>query len=352
MAKSQKQLNIRRTFRRIDFRERVIIENRYCIDKRRISEIARELNRPTSTIIREIDDKPRIGRGRYSADIMQSRVEVTRKKQGRKSKFNYEPLKKYVAEKLKIGWSPEQISIRLPIECRDDNKMRISYEAVYEYIYSQIYRKGNGQVKPNSEDLRKYLARRHHRRQKKGLRRVQKLEREDILPSIELRPKEVEERKEIGHWEGDTLVSKKGEERIKSINERMSGVAFFKKTINGTSASCNQAIIDRLKVVPSEYLKTLTQDRGFENFNFKTIEKELGLFCFFAHPYCSHERGSNENTNGLFRRYFPKGTDFGKITDDQISKVEYLINSRPRKRFGGLTPYEVFYQITGVALDS
>jgi len=352
MAKSQKQLNKRRTFRRIDFRERVIIENRYCADRKKIGEIAKELGRPISAINREIGDRPRIGRGGYSADRAQEGVELRRKNQGRKSKFNYESLKKYMINKLKLGWSPEQISIRLPIEYPSDKKMRVSYEAIYEHIYSQIYRHGNGQVKPECEDLRKYLARRHNTRQKKGFRKARKLERADVLPSIELRPKKVEKRKEIGHWEGDTLVSKKGEERVKSVNERMSGIAFFKKTINGTSAACNQAAIDRLKSIPSEYLKTLTQDRGFENFNFRTIEGELGLSCFFAHPYCSHERGSNENTNGLFRRYFPKGIDFGKITDDQVSKVEYLINSRPRKRFGGLTPYEVFYQITGVALDS
>lgn len=352
MAKLQKQLNKHRTFKRIDFRERVIIENRYCVDKKKLNEIAKELHRPISAISREIDGKPRAGIGRYSANIAQRIVETNRKNQGRKSKFSYGPLKKYMLDKLKIGWSPEQISIRLPIDYPDDENMRISHEAIYKHVYSQIYRGGNGQVKPGCKDLRKYLARRHLRRQKKGFRKAQRLEREDLLPSIELRPKEAEKRKVIGHWEGDTLVSRKGEERIKSVNERVSGIVFFNKTVDGTSQACNQAAIERLKVIPLQYLKTLTQDRGFENLNFQTIEKELSLSCFFAHPYCSHERGSNENANGLFRRYFPKGTDFGKITEDQISKVEYLINSRPRKRLGGFTPYEEFYRATGVALDS
>ncbi len=111
-------------------------------------------------------------------------------------------------------------------------------------------------------------------------------------------------------------------------------------------------MIDRLGAVPSLYRKTLTQDRGKENYEYEDVENALGIDCFFAHHYCSHERGSNENTNGLFRRYFPKGADFCKIKDRQVAEVEYLINSRPRKRLGGLTPYEVFYQITGVALDS
>ena len=154
MAKSQKQLNKRRAFRRIDFRERVIIENRYCADRKKIGEIAKELGRPISAINREIGDRPRVGRGEYSADKAQGGVKLRRKNQGRKSKFNYEPLKKYMINKLKLGWSPEQISIRLPIEYPSDKKMRVSYEAIYKHIYSQIYRHGNGQVKPECEDLR------------------------------------------------------------------------------------------------------------------------------------------------------------------------------------------------------
>ena len=134
------------------------------------------------------------------------------------------------------------------------------------------------------------------------------------------------------------------------MNERVSGISFFGKTINGISNNCNEVLIERLKEIPEEYLKTLTQDRGTENYNFQTVENELKISCYFAHPYSSYERGSNENLNGLFRRYFPKKTDFEKITNEEIKKVEYLINSRPRKRFGGLSPYEVFYHKTGVDL--
>lgn len=322
------------------------------MDRRSISDIAIELNRPASAISREIGGKPRIGRGRYNADNAQERVERNRKKQGRKTKFEHEPLRAYTVGKMKLGWSPEQIELRLPIEYTNDKKMRTSYEAIYQYIYSQIYRGGNGRVKPGCEDLRIYLARRHKRRAKKGFRKAQKLERDTSLPSITMRPKEVDARVVLGHWEGDTIVSRKSLARIKSINERVSGVVFFGKTPDGTAKKCNQVLIGRLGAVPSPYRKTLTQDRGKENYEYEDVENALGVDCFFAHPYCSHERGSNENTNGLFRRFFSKGTDFGKIKDQDIAEVEYLINSRPRKRLGGLTPYEVFYQITGVALDS
>jgi len=340
-----------RTFKSIDFKERVIIENRYCIDKKLLSVIAIELGRPKSAVSREIDGKPRIGRGKYSADQAQRVSESNRKNQGRKSKLDYAPLKDYTIDKIKLGWSPEQIELRLPIDYPRNKKMRVSYEAIYQFVYSQIHRGGNGTLKKDGEDLRGYLARRHTRRQKKGLRKAQKLERKLSLPSIEDRPKEVEKRKKIGHWEDDTLVSHQSKTRIKSVNERVSGLVFFGKTINGTTKECDKVLVDRLKDIPVKFRKTLTRDRGVENFDYETVEEQLNLSCFFAHPYCSQERGSNENANGLFRRYFPKKTDFAKITEQEISQVEYLINSRPRKRHCGFTPYEVFYQKTGVALD-
>jgi len=290
--------------------------------------------------------------GKYSADRAQARAEQNRKKQGRKTKLEHEPLRVYVVEKLKLGWSPEQIELRLPIEYPDDKHMRVSDEAIYQHVYAQVHREGYGYVKPGCEDLRIYLARRHKRRSKKGFRKAQKMERDASLPSIELRPKEVDERVVLGHWEGDTMVSRKSTARVKSINERVSGIVFFGITTDGTAKECNKVLIDRLEGIPSPYRKTLTQDRGKENYEYKDVQSALNIDCYFAHPYCSCERGSNENTNGLFRRYFPKGTDFGKITDQQVAEVEYLLNTRPRKRLGGLTPYEVFYQITGVALDS
>lgn len=352
IKKLQKNAGGHKTFKRINYKERVIIENRYCIDKKSMQKIAKELNRPPSAISREIGGRPRIGRGKYTADKGQQEAEDGRNNQGRKSKLSHKPLKDYVLEKLKLGWSPEQIGLRLPIDYPKDKKMRISYEAIYQYIYAQLHRGGNGTLKKDCEDLRKYLVRRHARRQKKGFRKAQRLERNLSLPSIETRPKEVDKRKRIGHWEDDTLVSRQSKSRIKSVNERVSGIVFFGKTLDGTALTCDEVVIDRLKKIPFEFRKTLTRDRGTENLNYKNIEKELNLSCFFAHPYCSHERGSNENTNGLLRRYFPKKTDFEKITDEELLKAEYLINSRPRKRHCGLTPYEVFYQETGVALDS
>jgi len=258
-----------------------------------------------------------------------------------------EATRTYTKEKLKLGWTPEQIELRIG---RDLGKeYSISYEAIYQFIYFQVRRDGNGKVKEGCEDLRPYLARRHTRRQKKGFRKAQKAERA-ALPSIDDRPKAVEKRKEIGYFEGDTIVSRESKSRLKTLNERYCGIVLIGKTKDGTTGECNRVAIERLTEFPEEYRKTLTQDRGTENFDYRPLETGLKISCYFAHAYCSQERGSNENLNGLVRRFFPKKTDFAKVTDEEIHRVEYLLNTRPRKRFGGKTPLEVLLEKTGVAI--
>jgi transposase, IS30 family len=342
MAKSK-----RTPFKALNIQERTIIEIRYCRDFRKVCDIAVELGRAYTTIKREIGERPRSGTSKYQAHIAHAKAlkRIAERGNVRKLERNT-PLLEYVITKLKEDWTPEQITLRLPIEYKEDTHMRISHEAIYQYIYAKVDR-GSGKMKDGALDLRIHLARGYARRRKRGFRQAQKLERAVSLPSIETRPLVVQERTTVGHWEGDTMVSRSSKERIKSLNERMSGVVLFEKTSDGTAVSCNHALIERLRAIPSPYVQTLTQDRGTENYDYHEVETALKLTCYFAHPYCSHERGSNENSNGLFRRYFPKGTDFGKIKNHEIAEVEYLINTRPRKRFGGLTPCEVFYQKTG-----
>lgn len=339
--------------KRLTLEDRVIIETRYCIDKWSMQRIAKVLGRNTSVISREINGKPSCGMGHYRASVSQKNRDIQVKKQGTKKKLDtHEKLRDYVLDKLKNKkWSCEQISLRLKIDFPHDSTMRISYESIYFYVYSQIYRTGYGMVKPECNDLRPYLIRRHKVRARKGFRKTQKLMRNEGMPCITERPPEVETRLRVGDFEGDTIVCKYDETRIKSINERTSGIVFFNKTINGTCNACNDVIVKRLSVLPKEYRLTLTQDRGSENRDHTRIEKELDINCYFAHAYSSYERGSNENTNGLFRRYYPKGTNFSRVSDEDISMVEFEINSRPRKRLGGLTPYEVFYQKTGINLE-
>ncbi len=146
------------------------------------------------------------------------------------------------------------------------------------------------------------------------------------------------------------MVSRESTGRFKTINERLAGVVLIGKMKDGSSAESNRVVCERLGAIPQKYRKTLTRDRGTENFGHKEIEETLDLSCYFAHAYSSYERGSNENLNGLIRRFFPKKTDLAKVTDAGVRHVEHLLNTRPRKRHGGLTPYEVFYRKTGVAL--
>ncbi|MEK7138887.1 MAG: IS30 family transposase [Patescibacteria group bacterium] len=337
----------RRVFKQLTLDDRIKIEIRYR-DGWSLREIAKCLGngRTASSVSREIAGKPRRGIGKYQARI--NHEKALDERIGKKElKLKNNLIRDYVAEKLKLGWSPEQISLRLPIDHPDQT---ISHEAIYKYIYGQIHRGGNGLVKKNCEDLRKYLPRRHKRRQTKGFRKAQKLER-SVLPSIENRPKEADKRKTVGHWEDDTIVSRQSLVRIKSINERASGVVFLGKMINGTSEESSRVVCEKLSSVPSPFRKTLTRDRGTENIGYEEIENKLNLSCFFAHSYCSYERGSNENLNGLVRRFYPKKTDFAGVSDDELRKVEFLLNTRPRKRFGGKTPLEVLFEKTGVAIN-
>ena len=343
--KNKKQ---RKGNKRLSLNERIQIEIQYS-QGRNLGEIAKHLGcgRNKSTISREIRGRPRRGFGKYQAYQANCRAVKREESRGKRERLKNEATRTYTKEKLKLGWTPEQIELRIG---RDLGKeYSISYEAIYQFIYFQVRRDGNGKVKEGCEDLRPYLARRHTRRQKKGFRKAQKAERA-ALPSIDDRPKAVEKRKEIGHFEGDTIVSRESKSRLKTLNERSCGVVLIGKTKDGTTGECNRVALERLTEFPNEYRKTLTQDRGTENFDYRPLETGLKISCYFAHAYCSQERGSNENLNGLIRRYFPKGTDFSKISDTEIMRVEGLLNNRPRKRFGGLTPSEVLFMKTGVAL--
>lgn len=335
-------------FKQFTLEERIRIEIRYR-DGCSLREIAQELGngRTAGSISREIGGRPRSGIGKYQARTAHKRA-LEKRTGKRKDLLKNERVRRYVEEKLKLGWSPEQISLRLPIDHPGES---ISHEAIYRYIYAQIHRQGNGSVKKGCEDLRHFLARRHKRRQKKGFRKAQRVERERNLPSIESRPKSVEKRKEIGHWEDDCVVSRESKDCLKSINERASGIVFIVKMNDMSMEETNRALEERLSGIPEGFRKTLTRDRGTENFGYRETEASLGISCYFAHAYCSWEKGSNENGNGLIRRFLPKKTDFAEVSEERIREIEYLLNSRPRKRFGGKTPYEVFFEKTGVALD-
>lgn len=310
------------------------------------SDIAKLIKRDRSTVIREIERNGAPKTKKYRPESAHAKALAKRAKRGVRPRLKNDLIRHYTIEKLKLGWSPEQISIRLPIDHRGQT---ISQEAVYQYIYTSSANLGAGKVKAGHEDLRIYLARRHKRREKKGSRATQKLY-QTPLPSIEDRPKVVDRRKQVGHWEDDTIVSRQSTDRLKSINERVSGVVLLGKMTDGSIAESNRVVIERLSLLPNDLRKTLTRDRGTENRGYLEIEKALRMTCYFAHAYCSQERGSNENLNGLVRRVYPKKTDFRNVSDADLRQLEHRLNSRPRKRLGGKTPLEVLFERTGCAL--
>lgn len=332
------------------YKHLTVFERAFIEQKRREGlappKIAKLVKRDRSTIIRELARNSPPKTKRYRAESAHTKALVRRARRGVRPRLKNELTKNYVIEKLKLGWSPEQVSIRLPLDHQGET---ISTEAIYQFIYAQVRGDGGGKARKGGEDLRIYLARRHRRREKKGFRATQKLYQVP-LPSIEDRPLAVDKRKEVGHWEDDTLVSRESTDRVKSINERVSGVVLLGKMKDGSIDESNRVVIERLSSLPSVIRKTLTRDRGTENLGYAKIEQALDLTCYFAHAYCSQERGSNENLNGLVRRVYPKKTDFRFVTDVNLRQLEYRLNTRPRKRHGGKTPLEVLFERTGCAL--
>lgn len=264
--------------------------------------IAKLVKRDRSTVIRELARNGVPKTQRYRAESAHTKALAKRAVRGVRPRLKNQLTRDYCVEKLKLGWSPEQISLRLPI---DHTGQSISAEAIYQFVYAPVPRCKKGAVKTPHEDLRIFLPRRHKRRVKKGFRATQKLYMTP-LPSIEDRPQSVDRRKQVGHWEDDTIVSRESTDRVKSINERVSGVVLLGKMKDGTIAESNRVVIERLSEFPSDLCKTLTRDRGTENLGWVELEKLLNLDCYFAHAYCSQERGSNENLNGLVRRVYPK----------------------------------------------
>lgn len=303
--------------------------------KRSIRYISRELHRSPSSISRELRRNFPQEQKRYTPRLAQDRALFKRTCRGRTERLKTHNLRTYVVAQLKEGWSPEQISGTAERE----NIGHISHEAIYQFVYAQIHRNGYGYVRPGREDLRMYLRRKQKRRQKKGMRRSQRILKPKGL-SIDERPHIVDMKARIGDWESDTVESCDHKPGVNTLLERKTGLFLVTRVKDKTSASTVSAIEARMRILPKQLKQTITFDNGPENSDWKSIEERTNLKTFFAHPYHSWERGANENANGLLREYFPKGTDFTTISDDELAAVEYRLNSRPRKRLGFLSPLQ------------
>ena len=306
--------------------------------KKSARHIAVELSRSPSSITRELRRNFPKEHKVYTPRLAHERALYKRKRRGREERLKTAIVRSYVVSHLKLGYSPEQISGTI----KKEKVGSISHEAIYQYVYSQVHRNGWGGLRKNKEDLRPYLRRKQKRRTHKGLRKTTKLER-ICGKSIDIRPFIVEARRRLGDWEGDTVESCDHKPGINTLVDRKSGYVLITKVTDKTSSSTVE-VMKRLNSFPRH---TVTLDNGPENTNWKDMEETTNASVYYAHPYHSWERGTNENTNGLIREYFPKKTDFTQVSDEEIAKVEYILNSRPRKRLNWSTPL----QVMGVALQ-
>ena len=241
--------------------------------KQSVRAIAKKLKRNPSSVSREINkNRDSLHRRHYIPRAAHEKAIKNRSKRGREKRLKNKKIRDYVIKHLKLGWSPEQIANTIDNEIGE----LISHEAIYQYIYAQIHRGGYGLLKSGCEDLRPYLARCRKRRNQKGMRKSYRVDK-GPLPSIDDRPREVDLRKSVGHWEDDLVESSQSKYKLKPINARYSGLVFIKKVKNGTIEESNKAVIERLGKIPEEYLKTLTMDRGSENLGYKEIKSTLNL---------------------------------------------------------------------------
>jgi IS30 family transposase len=246
-----------------------------------------------------------------------------------------------------MKWSPQQIVNFLEKEYPQYQDMKISHEAIYTYLY--ILPKG--QLK---KELLACLRQGRKRRYKRNRKDRAGIERklEDML-SIEERPKEVADRTVPGHWEGDLIIGKNRNSALGTLVERTSRAAILVPLKNKEARTVRKSFAKAIKRLPKQLRLSLTYDQGREMAEHKLFTCQTEAKVYFAHPASPWERGTNENTNGLIRQFFPKRTDFNKVSRREIKKVQHLLNGRPRKTLNWQTPYEVFNNlIQSIALKT
>lgn len=329
-------------YKRLGNKERESI-SRGLAEKKSIREIARDICRSPSTLAREI--KRNSGKASYRAFSASQRAKISAasRQKGKSKIAKQEELRRYVLEKLKEEWSPKEISERIKIEYAWNMAMQISHEAIYKYIYVLP----RGELK---QTLIKALRQEHkyRRTQKVGKPEENRGKIANML-SIEERPEEVADRTVPGHWEGDLILGKYKRSALGTLVERTTRYTILVPLGNQKDAlSVRGALAEAFKTVPEELKKTLTYDQGKEMSQHELFTIDTGIQVFFAHPGSPWERGTNENTNGLIRQYFPKGTDFTQISEIEIKDVQRKLNDRPRKVLNFYKPDEVFNNLVAL----
>ena len=287
------------------------------------AEIARVLGRHPSTICRELQRNTG-GRG-YRPQQAQRKADERRLQCRRPRKMDDPRVKAYVQRRLNWFWSPDQIAHCAESDFSRDPAYQLSHQTIYNWIEQQ-------------EDRREWK-----QCLRRGGRRLGPTKRGQLpaCVSIEGRPKIVDGRRRYGNWEGDTVVGKGRRSGVLTAVERKSGYLCAAKLKSLQSDAVIQGARRRMGTLPSELRRTATFDNGKEFAQHEKLAELLELQVFFAKPYCAWQRGTNENTNGLLRQFFPKGTDFTRISHREVARAEKLLNERPRRRLGYRTPAEV-----------
>jgi IS30 family transposase len=284
------------------------------------SQIAKVLDRNKSTISRELNRNTgsRGYRPKQACEISADRSQNSR---------NASTVASWVKDEanamLRVQWSPEQIASKLPI----------SHETVYQHVYADKAQGGAlwKNLRCQKQKRKRYAGGRDRRGQIPNRRPLSE------------RPLQIEARKQVGHWECDTVIGANHKGAVVTMVERKSGYGVIAKVTNKTSELVSSAIVDKLKPMAVR-VKTLTFDNGKEFAAHAHIDAQLQSTTYFARPFASWERGSNENFNGLLRQYIPKKRSMSTVSDEEIKMIQNRLNNRPRKRLGFKTPAEVFHQ--------
>ncbi len=317
--------------------------SRWLANKKSPGAIAKHLGRSRSTISREIKRNSRKTGYRAFGASRRAQVAASSRRKGKSKISKNKKLSKYVVEGLNKEWSPEEISERIKIEYPVDMTMRISHEAIYRYIYVL----GRGELK---QTLIKALRQEHkYRRKRKSGKAEEKRGKIANMLSIEERPAEVSDRAVPGHWEGDLILGKYKRSALGTLVERTTRYTILVRLgAKKDAITVRQEFAKAFQSVPAELKKSMTYDQGKEMSEHQQFTIDTGIQVYFAHPGSPWERGTNENTNGLIRQYFPKGTDFSEVSEEEIKIVQRKLNDRPRKALGFYKPDEVINNLVAL----
>ena len=315
--------------------------SRGLVAGRGVSAIARELGRATSTISREVNANG--GPGHYRAWAGERRA-FERSARPKPARLDSNPrLKKIVEDWLLLRWSPQQIARRLRFEFPDDPEMWVSHETIYQSIYVQ----GRGTLR---KELAACLRTGRARRRPHALTRASQKGKLRGMVNISERPAEVADRAVPGHWEGDLIIGTLSGSAIGTLVERSTRFVVLLHLPDGHGAEAVlEALTRQVLTLPDQLVRSLTWDQGKEMAHHARFSMATGVDVYFCDPHSPWQRGSNENTNGLLRQYFPKSTDLNVHTQADLDTVAAELNGRPRQTLGWMTPSEKFAELVATA---